>query len=248
MKSSFDRLNLKPAERRLVVGVGAMLFFVLNLWFVFPHFSDLSKVQFRIAKARKTKALFEGEIAQVPVYQGRLRQLESENFGIPTEEQNLHFANTREGVAAQSGVIINQTQRIQSRTNQFFVELTQQISLNSKEQQLVDFLYNLGSGNSMIRVRDLSLRPDPARQQLAANIKLAASYQKKAAPKPAAATQLTATPPPRTNPALTATPPPRTNPPPAPAAAGVSEKKAVKTPAAKTSPPSNTSKSSPRKT
>ena len=49
----------------------------------------------------------------------------------------------------------------------------------SGEKPLVDFLYNLGSGNSLIRVRGLSLRPDPPRQLLAANITLIASYQKK---------------------------------------------------------------------
>jgi hypothetical protein len=58
------------------------------------------------------------------------------------------------------------------------VELTQSISLLTKEQQLVDFLYNLGSSNSLIRVRDLTLRTDPPRQNLSANVKLVASYQK----------------------------------------------------------------------
>ncbi len=42
----------------------------------------------------------------------------------------------------------------------------------------MDFLYKLGSGASMIRVRDLELQPDPPRQRLSANIRLVASYQK----------------------------------------------------------------------
>jgi len=46
------------------------------------------------------------------------------------------------------------------------------------EPQLVDFLYKLGNGSSLIRVRDLSLQPDPPRQKLAADIQLVASYQK----------------------------------------------------------------------
>ena len=50
----------------------------------------------------------------------------------------------------------------------------------------MDFLYNLGSGNSLIRVRDLALHPNPPRQALSGNVKLVASYQKnppkKAAP------------------------------------------------------------------
>jgi hypothetical protein len=53
----------------------------------------------------------------------------------------------------------------------------------------VDFLYKLGDGNSLIRVRSLSLRPDAPRQNLGGNITLIASYQKKpsarSAPAPA---------------------------------------------------------------
>jgi hypothetical protein len=58
------------------------------------------------------------------------------------------------------------------------VEQTQTITVHATEGQLVDFLYKIGSGASMIRVRDLELQPDPPRQHLAANIKLVASYQK----------------------------------------------------------------------
>ena len=81
------------------------------------------------------------------------------------------------------------------------MELTQPISVQSGEAQLVDFLYNLGSGNSLIRVRDLTLRPDPPRQQLSGTVKLVASYQKNppkkaapaASPAPANAKMVTST-------------------------------------------------------
>jgi len=65
------------------------------------------------------------------------------------------------------------------RTNDaFFVEQVQNINVVATEAQLVDFLYKLGSGSSMIRVRDLELQPDVPRQHLNANIRLVASYQK----------------------------------------------------------------------
>ncbi len=216
MKTPLDRMNLRPAERRLVVAVGLILFFMLNLWLVFPHFSDLRKVQNRIAKARKTQALFQTEINQISFYQARLKELESENLNVPIEEQQIHFANTRESVAAESEVRIATSQRVLTSTNQFFVELTQVINLQTKEQQLVDFLYNLGSGNSLIRVRDLSLRPDPSRQQLSASVKLAASYQKKPLPRvmapPVQVASSTPPPEPTNAPAVSANPNPNPNP------------------------------------
>ena len=89
--------------------------------------------------------------------------------------------------AAQSGVAISSSGKIQSDTNQFFVELSQNVNVVSKEQSLVDFLFNLGSGNSLIRVRDLGLQPDPPRQQLMASIKLVASYPKASCPQRRAA-------------------------------------------------------------
>ena len=67
-----------------------------------------------------------------------------------------------------------------TKTNDaFFVEQIQNITVNADDKQLVDFLYNLGfSKDSTIRVRDLELQPDTAKQHLNANIRLVASYQK----------------------------------------------------------------------
>jgi hypothetical protein len=185
-KSYLDSLNLRPFEKRLVVVIGLLMFFVLNLWVVVPHFSDWGKVQFRMNKARRTLATFEAEVRQMPVYQARVRELGSENANVPLTEQQLHFANTREAVAAQAGVTISSAARVTTRTNQFFLELTQSINLLCTEEQLVTFLHNLCAGNSLIRVRDLSLRPDAPRHRLNAGVKLAASYQKSpiAAPRP----------------------------------------------------------------
>jgi hypothetical protein len=107
-----------------------------------------------------------------------------------------------------------------STNNAFFLELSQTISVLSFEKPLVDFFYNLGAGNSMIRVRSLSMHPDAARQQLSATITLVASYQKKTrTPSASTAPRTTA---PAATPAATpaakpATPPTKpTSPPPAP--------------------------------
>ena len=185
MKQYFARLS--SMERRFVVGVFVVVFVLLNAMFVWPRFSDWGRMQDRLAKARRTAKVFETEIAEKPKYEKQVKTMESEGLAVPPEDQSIDFLRTIQSQAAQSGVtILNTSARQAARTNQFFLEQAQTINVQSGEQQLVDFLYNLGSGNSLIRVRALSLRPDPPHQQLAANITLVASYQKKPAPRPVA--------------------------------------------------------------
>jgi Tfp pilus assembly protein PilO len=192
VNNPLDRLNLRPLEKRLVVAVGAVLFVVLNAWFVWPHFSDLGQAQDRRAEALKKHQLWQLEVDQVPSYQRQIRELESEGQAVPPEDQHHQFSLAITEQGARSGVNVTSTSKQVVRTNQFFLELTQQISVQSREAQLVDFLYNLGSGNSLIRVRDLTLNPDPPRQQLSAKVKLVASYQKSAPRKPASPAASTA--------------------------------------------------------
>jgi Tfp pilus assembly protein PilO len=104
---------------------------------------------------------------------------------VAAEDQAINFMRTIQGQASASGFGIERYSPTRMTTNQFFVEQVQNIQVHATEEQLVDFLYKIGSGVSMIRVRDLTLQPDQARQRLGADIKLVASYQKN--PKPAAA-------------------------------------------------------------
>jgi type II secretory pathway component PulM len=183
--------NLRPMEKRLVVGVGTMVIILLNLWFVVPHFSDLSKVKERKAKAQRTLEMFQKEIDQKPKYLRGVAELQGEGQNVPPEDQVIHFLGTIQSQAAQSGVQILNTVKPRTETNQFFIEQIQDITVQSKEPQLVDFLYKLGEGNSLIRVRSLALHADPSHTLLQAGIKLVASYQKKptakSAPAPAPA-------------------------------------------------------------
>jgi len=179
--------NLRPFEKRVVVAAGVLLFIVLNFVFVFPHFSDLGNMQFRMDEAQRKLGKYQAEIAQTNTYTIGLRQMEGEGgLDVPAEEQLFQFQNTINAQAGKSGVRFNSNGRVNTQTNQFFLERSQSISVQGGEQQLVDFLFSLGSGSSMIRVRDLNLRPDPQRQQLVANLKLVASYQKKSTARPAA--------------------------------------------------------------
>lgn len=205
MKKQWD--NLRPFEKRVIVVVAAVLFIVFNAWFVFPHFSDWSQVKRRMANAQKTLALFQTELAQTNKYTQEIKKLQSAGLSVPAEDQSIHFQSAILTHAAQTGVNVLTSSRIGTRTNdQFFLELSQTISTQSTEQQLVDFLYGLGSEDSLIRVRDLGLRPDPPHYALIGTITLVASYQKKPPAK-------SSTPPAR---AAAATPAPAAANPPAP--------------------------------
>lgn len=173
-----DRLNLRPFEKRLVVVVGVVLFVVLNLVFVVPHFSDLSDAQKRRNDANEKLNKWQVEIDQVRKYKEGIKKFVSEGQDVPPEDQVNQFARAIQNQQATSGVGIPNFGRTTTTTNQFFLELSQLISVQSGEPQLVDFLYNLGAGNSLIRVRDLALKPDGPRQNLAGTVKLVASYQK----------------------------------------------------------------------
>jgi hypothetical protein len=192
MTSYLDRLNLRPFEKRLVVGVGAVFFVVLNVWLVFPHFSDLSEAKEQRAAALKKLERWQVEIDQASKYQRGINKFIKEGQEVPPEDQQNQFANTIQNQQVQSGVGIKNFGRTTTKTNQFFLVLTRLISVESGEAQLVDFLYNLGSGNSLIRVRDLALSPNPPRQALNGNIKLEASYQKNPPKKAGAAALKTA--------------------------------------------------------
>jgi len=170
--------NLRSFEKRVVVGVAAILFAIFNLWFVLPHFSDLAKMRVRLTDAQKTLEVRQEAIKQIPFFEAQVAKLQREGLDVPAAEQALQFARTVTEEEMKSGVNPHVGGKIFTRTNEFFLEQTTTVNVDATEQQLVDFLLNLGTGNSLIRVRDLGLSPDAPHQKLNANIKLVASYQK----------------------------------------------------------------------
>ena len=186
--------RLSSLERRFIVIAIVVVFVVVNLWFVLPRFNDWGLVRSRHEAALATRAKYEKEIAQTATYTSQISKLESEGVAVPVEDQALDFLTTINSQAVQSGVQVITSTRQPERTNQFFLERAQGLTIQSTEAQLVDFLYKLGDGNSLIRVRALSLHPDAPRQALSGNLTLIASYQKKpsarTAPAPAPAPAL----------------------------------------------------------
>ena len=189
MKKYFDQL--RPTERRLVVGVLVVLFLVLNWVYIVPHFSDLSTLHGRADTAAGKMKRYQTALAEKPQLETQVKQFESEGQFVAAEDQGINFLRTIQSQAIASGIgVVNPSRQITRTNDVFFIEQVQNIGVTATDEQLVDFLYQLGSGASMIRVRDLELQPDQPRQHLVANIKLVANYQKNP---PAAAPAKTAT-------------------------------------------------------
>ena len=177
MKKYFEQL--RPMERRLVVGVAVVLLIVLNAVFIWPHFSDWGHLRTRLDQARSDLDRNQKASAQIPALTAEVKKYESEGQFVAPEDQGINFMRTIQMQSAQSGVQLQNTSRQITHTNDaFFVEQIENINVLATEEQLVNFLYKLGSGASMIRVRDLELQPDAPRQRLNAQIRLVASYQK----------------------------------------------------------------------
>lgn len=181
--SLLDSLNLRPQEKRLVVASLAAGVLVLSALFIWPRLDDWRKAREALEKARKTLQTYEAEIARIPEYEARLAALEGQGSAVLQEEQALQLLRTVQLQAQQHQVIITSTRAgapgQTTSTNAFFDEQTVQIGVSTGEKELVHFLHALGSGGSMIRVRDMDLRPDPPRYRLNGSITLVASYQKK---------------------------------------------------------------------
>jgi len=159
MKKYFARL--RPLERRLAVGVVVVLILVLNFVFIWPHFSDWSKLKTRLKNAHDTWASYQATIAQATNYQAQVKSLEGQGEFVAPEDQAINFMRTIQAQAEASGVgRANYSRSIMHTNDAFFIEQVQNINVVATDQQLVDFLYKLGSGASMIRVRDLELQPD----------------------------------------------------------------------------------------
>lgn len=195
--------RLTSLERRFVIGVMVVIILVINILFVWPRFKDWDNVKNRMVKAENLLKKYQAEIAQKSAFEARVKSLEKEGEVVPQDDQVVDFLRIIQNQAVASGVQLIGNTRQPDRTNQYFMERAQALTVLAGEPQLVDFLYQLSSGKSLIRVRDLTLRPDPPRQSLSANIKLVASYQKTT---PTRSTSPTAAPPP----AKSAAPPAKT--------------------------------------
>ncbi|MEW6307114.1 MAG: hypothetical protein AB1705_26925 [Verrucomicrobiota bacterium] len=186
MSSFFDQLNLRPQERRLVVGLLLVFFFIINFWLIWPQFKEWDKVKEDLRKAQARLDKYEAEIAQVSSRKQKLESLEAQGSDVLPAEQAFQFSRTVQMLAQRNKVTIStlgsptSSRGMGANTNAFFDEQNISMTVISGEAELVNLLVALASDSSLIRVRDLTLRAErPKQQQLSGTLKLVASYQKK---------------------------------------------------------------------
>ncbi len=185
MKSLFDKLNLGALERRIVVAALLVLFVVLNAMFVWPQFKDWNRVQLDIAKARKTLADFQREVDGLPALQKKEETLKGTGGAqLASAEMALALMRVVEPKARAAGVNVmsyNPGTGFGMNTNSYFEEQSLRISFqNTGDAELLKFMISLGENNSTIRIRDLTVKPDPTQMKLMGELTMVASYQKAA--------------------------------------------------------------------
>ncbi|HXJ61983.1 MAG TPA: hypothetical protein VNU68_35545 [Verrucomicrobiae bacterium] len=185
MSSLFDKLNLRPQERRLVVIVGIVVFVALNFWLVIPMFGEYGRNGQRILDVKKRLKTYQDEISKKNTYEKELRQLETSGVYIPTEEAGLRMSQEISSQAALSGVTITSMTQMQrnvqtgGKTNAFFDEAAVTVNVNSGEKELVEFLWHLADKETLIRAKSMTVGPDPSRMRLQGQITLVKSFQKR---------------------------------------------------------------------
>jgi type II secretory pathway component PulM len=184
MSQFLDKLNLRPQEKRLVVLGSAVLFLVLNFWFVWPHASDLSKVRLRLEQGRRELMKFQTELSRTNEYALRLQELRGEAAGVLAPgEQVTALTLQIQSQASKSGVSFGAVSTPRSTRSigpaEFFEEQSINLGINpTGPAELLDFLVALASSDFMIRVKELELKPDPSQTKLMGSMRLVASFQR----------------------------------------------------------------------
>jgi Tfp pilus assembly protein PilO len=182
-QSIFDRLNLRPQERRLVVIVGMVIFVLLNMWFVWPYFDDWGTTKGEIEKNRTTLERYNREIGNKQRYEGRLRELETTGSEMLASE--LELQRIVQIQAATAGVQLGRQTFVKAptgRTNQFFQEGGLSIEFSAGGKEIVDFLVGVAAQNAMIRVREMNISPRDNNTRLGGTLVFVGNFQPRTAP------------------------------------------------------------------
>jgi hypothetical protein len=187
VNNALSQLNLTVQERRVVFAIFAVVFLVLNWWWVWPHFGDWRRLNIELDDMRRKEEIYNraihDDLNPANGWQKQVAKLASQQGGTvmdnPVDPQN-QLNRTIQAQERKTGVTVGSYSPGSVKTNEFFEEHSTVITVESLETQLVSFLYNMGNDPAMIRVAKLDLRPvDANRYRLKGGITLTANYAKK---------------------------------------------------------------------
>jgi len=187
MTGWFDRLNLAPTERRMAIAGLCILGLLFNYWFIWPYFAEWDVMARDRTKLEGQKQIYFKEVSKKSSFEKLLKELEGAGGQVLPEEQANRVQQGITAAAATNAVNLGRVspqvaslRMSASKDTNFFDEQIVIVDLTAKEEGFVNFLYALGSSDSMIRVRDMSrLRLDNSGQNLSASVTFVASFQKK---------------------------------------------------------------------
>jgi Tfp pilus assembly protein PilO len=193
-ESIFDKLNLSSGERRLVMAVLVVLMLALA-WMVWGMIPSPGVTQNKISQAQQRLNSFTNEISKIADYEKKIGELQGLGSAVIKIEQQTDMRKFINQLTAANGVDIDSTTSADPKTGDFFIEQSMTIRFSSKESDLLNFLWKLGSSGTMVRVSQMRVNPDKNRYKLSGSMTLTASYQKDVkATKPKPATEAKAKP------------------------------------------------------
>jgi len=186
MTGWFDRLNLAPTERRMAIVGLCLVALLFNYFFIWDYFAEWGVTARERTKLEGQKQIYFKEVSRKASYEKLLKELEGAGGQVLPEEQANRVQQGITSAAATNGVNLGRVspqvaslRMSAAKDTNFFDEQIVIVDLTAKEESFVDFLYALGSSDSMIRVRDMSrLRLDNSGQNLSASVTFVASFQK----------------------------------------------------------------------
>lgn len=176
-ESIFDKYNMSAGERRVVMFVAVVLIGVLA-WMAFDMIPKPEQTNVKINKINRDLKSWKIERFKVDSYNEQINELEGMSSAVVKEEQEVDMSRTINKLEASSGINVSRQGRVNTETNNFFIEKSMRIDFSGKENQIVDFLWKLGESDSLVRVSEMRVRPDKNRYKLEGWMELTASYQK----------------------------------------------------------------------
>ena len=176
-ESIFDKYNMSAGERRVVMFVAVVLIGVLA-WMAFDMIPKPEQTNVKINKINRDLKSWKIERFKIDSYKKQINELEGMSSAVVQEEQEVDMSRTINKLEASSGINVSRQGRVNTETNNFFIEKSMRIDFSGKENQIVDFLWKLGESDSLVRVSEMRVRPDKNRYKLEGWMELTASYQK----------------------------------------------------------------------